>query len=79
MTQKQVIAIEHLVAKGISFNKDVFQLNGLEKSIILDEAKAYKYKPKENGSCVSSCVSSRFYLFLQRIYPKYRKTYYPNF
>ena len=61
---KQLI-ISELIAKGIDFEADPFQLSNTEKSLLAEYAKGCKYrrsKPSYFG------IGGAFFLHLQKIY-----------
>lgn len=61
---KQLI-ISELIAKGLDFNKDAFQLSGTEKTMLADYANECKYKrPKTSYFGIGGA----FFLHLQKIY-----------
>lgn len=65
---KQLI-ISELIAKGLDFNKDVFQSSGTEKTMLADYAKECKYRRPKTSYFG---LGGSFFLHLQKIYQKNR-------
>ena len=66
ITYKQKLSVVTLRTNGIDFSKDVYALSNSEITLIRDMANRYNYSPKDNGSSLSK--TSRFYVFMQRIF-----------
>ena len=61
-------AKQELVTKGISFNKDVHELNSNDVKMLEASAKEYGYKIVSGGnSSLGYILHARYYLMLQRV------------
>jgi hypothetical protein len=68
--EKYCDEVRNQIAKGVDFEKGVFEISLSLKSELADVAKKYHYKRSKTAYCG---VGGSFYLLLQRVYNQMRK------